>query len=65
MDINELLKLIDSGIVYEVKIYCNGACSRYRLSDGIQTFAPNHKVIRIWNSEDGQGISILIDKGGE
>lgn len=64
----ELIRVLDSGIVEELKLYYNGQKTVVNIHNIPKTM-PDYEVSKLWNSEDGKGISVLLadntDKGGE
>lgn len=67
---NELLAVIDKGAVEELTLYYHG--DKYVMN--VRKFPlliPDYQVLKIWNSEDGKGISALLadnmahEKGGD
>lgn len=55
----ELIRLLDTGMVEELKIYYNG-CKAVINIRNIPELMPDYDIAKIWNSEDGKGISILL-----
>lgn len=55
----ELIALLDSGMVEQLKIYYNGHRSDINLRD-LPELLPDYQIAKIWNSEDGRGLSILL-----
>lgn len=55
----ELLKIIDNGMVEELTMYCNGSKSVINVRN-IPEIMPNYEISKIWNSESGKGISVLL-----
>lgn len=62
MKIEELLKIVDSGVVEEITIfYCGG---RIKIEPNHAPFElPDYNICKLWNSENGRGISILLADG--
>lgn len=63
----ELIKILDSGIVDELIIYyCGGRITiKY---DSCPFELPDYEISKLWQSENGRGISILLAdnvKGGK
>lgn len=59
---NELIKILDSGVVHELTIYyCGGHITvNY---DSCPFELPNYEIVKLWNSENGRGISVLLADG--
>ena len=55
----DLISLLDSGIVEELKMYYNGKKIVVNIRNIPETM-PDYEISKIWNSEDGKGISILL-----
>lgn len=56
----ELLKLLDTGFVEEFVLYFDGARHVIDVRKPQTITLPNYDVIKLWNSEDGKGISVLL-----
>lgn len=57
---NELLSILDTGCVEELKIYCFGRRTVVDVCEPPELY-PNLPIVRLWNSEDGKGISVLLE----
>ena len=59
MKLDELLKAVDSGVVEEITIsYCGG---RIKIEPNNAPFElPNYPIAKIWQSENGRGLSVLL-----
>ena len=59
MKIEELLKIVDSGVVEEITIsYCGG---RIKIEPNRAPFElPNYPIAKIWQNEDGRGLTVLL-----
>ena len=55
----ELLRLLDSRMVEELKMYYNGRKIVVNIRSLPETM-PNYEIYKLWNSEDGKGISVLL-----
>ena len=55
----ELLAMIDKGMVEELTMYYNGSKSVINVRN-IPEVMPNYEISKIWNSENGKGISVLL-----
>lgn len=55
----ELIRLLDSGMVEELKMYYNGQKTVVNIRNIPETM-PNYEISKLWNSEDGKGISVLL-----
>lgn len=55
----ELISILDSGMVEELKMYYNGRKTVVNIRNIPETM-PNYEINKLWNSEDGKGISILL-----
>lgn len=55
----ELLRLLDSGMVEELKIYYNGQKTIVNIHN-LPPIMPDYEIIKLWNSEDGKGVSVLL-----
>ena len=57
---NELIKILDSGVVKELKIYfCGGHITIEK--DSCPFELPNYPIAKIWQSENGRGLSVLLE----
>ena len=59
MKLDELLKAVDSGVVEEIIVsYCGG---RIKIEPNNAPFElPNYPIAKIWQSENGRGLSVLL-----
>ena len=56
----ELIRLLEaSGMVKELKMYYNGAKSVVNIHN-LPDIMPDYEISKLWNSEDGNGISVLL-----
>ena len=55
----ELIRLLDSGMVEELKLYYNGKKTVVNIRN-IPEVMPDYEINKLWNSEDGKGISVLL-----
>lgn len=55
----ELIRLLDSGMVEELKMYYNGKKTVVNIHNIPETM-PDYEINKLWNSEDGKGISVLL-----
>ena len=55
----ELIRLLDSGMVGELKMYYNGQKTVVNIHNLPETM-PDYEISKLWNSEDGRGISVLL-----
>lgn len=55
----ELIRLLDTGMVEEVKMYYCGKKTVINIHNIPEVIA-DYDIAKIWNSEDGKGISILL-----
>lgn len=55
----ELIKLLDTGMVEELKMYYNGQKTVVNIHNMPNTM-PDYEINKLWNSEDGKGISVLL-----
>lgn len=55
----ELIRLLDTGMVEELKIYYNGCQTVINIRNAPELM-PDYDIAKIWNSEDGKGISVLL-----
>lgn len=55
----ELIRLLDSGVVEELKMYYNGQKTVVNIHN-IPNTMPDYEINKLWNSEDGKGISVLL-----
>ncbi len=55
----ELIRLLDSGMVGELKMYYNGHKTVINIRN-LPELMPNYEISKLWNSEDGKGISVLL-----
>lgn len=55
----ELISILDSGMVEELRMYYNGQCTIVNIRNLPETM-PDYQIVRLWNSENGKGISVLL-----
>lgn len=55
----ELIRILDSGMVEELKMYYNGQKTVVNIHNLPETM-PDYEINKLWNSEDGKGISVLL-----
>ena len=55
----ELIKLLDTGMVEELKMYYNGQKTVINIHN-IPNIIPDYEINKLWNSEDGKGVSVLL-----
>lgn len=55
----ELLNIIDKGFVEELKIFCYGKRTVIDVREPPELML-NLPIVKLWNSEDGKGISVLL-----
>lgn len=55
----ELIRLLDSGMVGELKMYYNGQKTVVNIHN-LPEIMPDYEISKLWNSEDGKGISVLL-----
>lgn len=55
----DLIRLLDSGMVEELKMYYNGQKTVVNIHNIPETM-PDYEISKLWNSEDGKGISVLL-----
>jgi hypothetical protein len=55
----ELIPILDKGMVEELKMYYNGKRLNINLHN-LPEIMPDYDIVKLWNSEDGKGISILL-----
>lgn len=55
----ELIPLLDSGMVEELRMYYNGHHSVVDIRN-IPEVLPGYQIAKMWNSENGKGISVLL-----
>lgn len=60
----ELIQMLDKGVVEELKMYYNGHRSDINLHD-LPELMPDYDIARLWNSEDGKGISVILKDAEE
>ena len=58
----ELLNIIDSGMVEELTMYYHGHKTVVNIHD-LPELMPDYPIAKLWNSETGKGISILLVDG--
>lgn len=54
-----LIQILDSGMVEELRMYYNGKHTVINIRN-IPEMMPNFQIVRLWNSENGKGISVLL-----
>lgn len=59
MKLEELLNIVDSGVVEEITVsYCGG---RIKIEPNNAPFElPNYPILKIWQSENGRGLTVLL-----
>lgn len=59
MKLEELLNIVDSGVVEEITVlYCGG---RIKIEPNNAPFElPNYPIAKIWQSENGRGLTVLL-----
>lgn len=55
----ELIPLLDKGMVEELRMYYNGQHSVVDIRN-IPATMPDYQIVKMWNSENGNGISVLL-----
>lgn len=55
----ELIPLLDTGMVEELRMYYNGHHSVVDIRN-IPEALPGYQITKMWNSENGKGISVLL-----
>lgn len=55
----ELIPLLDKGMVEELRMYYNGHHSVVDIRN-IPATMPDYQIVKMWNSENGKGISVLL-----
>lgn len=55
----ELIPLLDKGMVEELRMYYNGHHSVVDIRN-IPCSMPDYQIVKMWNSENGKGISVLL-----
>lgn len=55
----ELISILDSGMVEELRMYYNGQCTIVNIRN-LPEDMPDYQIVRLWNSESGKGISVLL-----
>jgi hypothetical protein len=55
----ELIPLLDTGMVEELRMYYNGHHSVVDIRN-IPCTMPDYQIAKMWNSENGKGISVLL-----
>ena len=55
----ELIRMLDSRMVEELKMYYNGQKTVVNIHNIPKTM-PDYEINKLWNSEDGKGISVLL-----
>jgi hypothetical protein len=56
--------MLDTGVVAELKIYYNGRRSVIDIRN-LPEIMPDYDIARLWNSEDGKGISVILEDAEE
>lgn len=62
MKLEELLNIVDSGVVEEITVsYCGG---RIKIEPNNAPFElPEYQINKLWQTENGRGISVLLADG--
>jgi len=60
----ELIRMLDKGVVEELKMYYNGRRSVIDIRN-LPALMPNYDITKLWNSEDGKGISVILKDAEE
>lgn len=55
----ELISLLDNGMVEELRMYYNGQHTIVDIRN-LPDVMPNYQIAKLWNSENGKGISVLL-----
>ena len=55
----ELIPLLDKGMVEELRMYYNGHQTIINIRN-IPCTMPDYQIAKMWNSETGNGISVLL-----
>lgn len=55
----ELINILDSGMVEELRVYFHGQYIIVHPRNSPEIL-PEYQIARLWNSENGKGISILL-----
>lgn len=55
----ELIDILDKGMVEELRLYYNGHHIIVNIRH-LPDIMPDYQIARLWNSENGKGISILL-----
>lgn len=55
----ELIPLLDSGMVEELTMYYNGRKTIIDIRN-VPKCLPDFQIAKMWNSENGKGISVLL-----
>lgn len=55
----ELISILDSGMVEELRMYYNGHHTVVNIRN-LPELMPDYQIARLWNSENGKGISVLL-----
>ena len=55
----ELISILDIGMVEELRMYYNGKCTIVNIRNLPDTM-PDYQIVRLWNSENDKGISVLL-----
>lgn len=59
---NELIKILDSGVVHELKIYYCGGCITTSIFNAPFEL-PDYEIVKMWQSNNGRGISVILADG--
>lgn len=60
----ELIRMLDKGVVEELKMYYNGRRSVIDIRN-LPALMPDYDIAKLWNSEDGKGISVILKDAEE
>lgn len=55
----ELIPILDSGMVEELTMYYNGRKTIIDIRN-VPESLPDFQIVKMWNSESGKGISVLL-----
>ena len=64
MKIPELVEVLDHGMVEELTVYFMGKKKIYQLRYNYEDY-PDYPIAKMWQSETGRGISVLLADSGE
>ena len=57
----ELIKLLDKGMVEELRMYHDGHHTVVNIRNLRRSgVIPDYQIAKLWNSENGKGISVLL-----